>query len=160
MQAAVEIDFQGMAADQTLRQLILKHIAVLEDRFGEISWCRVAIKAPSDRHRKGGIYEIALHIILPHGRDVDIGRAATAAERYADPAVAVNDAFKRALRRLQERARRQQGKVKNHHDNSPATINSADGGGFGFLQTPGAQAAYPEQHAEQRQAGAIKPLDR
>src|ERR1700733_5761384 len=100
MQAAVEIDFQGMAADEALRQLITKHIATLDERFGEITWCRVAIKAPSEHHHKGGLYEITLHIILPHGRAVDIDRTVTADERYADPAFAVNDAFKRAVRRV------------------------------------------------------------
>ena len=132
MQAAVEIDFQGMAADEVLRQLIMKHVATLEDRFGEIAWCRVAVRAPSEHHRKGGLYEIALHIILPHGRAVDIARTATADERYADPTFAVNDAFKRALRRLGEQAQRQQGKVKTHQDQSAAT--GINGSGLGSLE--------------------------
>jgi hypothetical protein len=127
MQAAVEIDFQGMAADEVLRQLIMKHIANLEDRFGEITWCRIAVKAPSEHHRKGGLYEIALHIILPHGRAVDVARTATVDERYADPAFAVNDAFKRALRRLGEQARRRQGKVKTHQDQGVATALNGSG---------------------------------
>ncbi len=142
MQAAVEIDFQGMAADESLRQSVLRHVAIVEDRFGEITWCRVAIKAPSDRHRKGGLYEIAVHIILPHRRDVDIGRTATADERYADPAFAVNDAFKRALRRLEERARRQRGKVKTHQEQPVATVKSINASGFGFLETADGREIY------------------
>jgi ribosome-associated translation inhibitor RaiA len=139
MQAAVEIDFQGMAADEALRQLITKHIATLDERFGEITWCRVAIKAPSEHHHKGGLYEITLHIILPHGRAVDIDRTVTADERYADPAFAVNDAFKRALRRLVERARRQRGKVKAHNDQS---VNGSD---LSSLEPPeGRQESRPE----------------
>ena len=142
MQATVEIDFQGMAADESLRQAVLKHVATLEERFGEITWCRVAIKAPSEHHRKGGLYEVAVHIIVPHRRDVDIGRTATADERYADPAFAVNDAFKRALRRLEERARRQRGKVKTHEEQPIATVKSINGNGFGFLETADGREIY------------------
>lgn len=139
MQAAIEIDFQGMAADEALRQLITKHIATLDERFGEITWCRVAIKAPSEHHHKGGLYEITLHIILPHGRAVDIDRTATADERYADPAFAVNDAFKRALRRLVERTRRQRGKVKAHDGQN---VNGSD---LSSLEPPeGRQDSRPE----------------
>jgi len=54
MQTPVEIDFQGLKGNEKLRACVLKHIAVLEQRFGRITACRVVIKAPSERHRTVG----------------------------------------------------------------------------------------------------------
>jgi cold shock CspA family protein/ribosome-associated translation inhibitor RaiA len=142
MQKAVEIDFQGMNADPALRRLVDKHITTMEERFGEFAWCRVVIKAPSDHHRKGGPYEVNIHILLHRGRDVDVGRTATADERHADPIFAVNDAFKRALRRLQERARRRRGEVKSHNGQPVATVKTINGHDFGFLETADGREIY------------------
>ena len=100
MESPVHIDFQGMNPSELLRDRVLKHVAGLEQRFGRITACRVAIKAPSEHHHSGGLYEINIRLSLPQGREVDVGRTATADERRADLDFAVNDAFKRARRRL------------------------------------------------------------
>jgi len=143
MQTPVEIDFQGLKGTEQLRACVLKHIAVLEERFGRITACRVVIKAPSERHRTGGACEITIRLSLPQGREVDIGRSEKADERYADATVALNDAFKRARRRLQDHARRMRGQIKSH-DNPPiATVRSFDGtAGFGFLETTDGREVY------------------
>ena len=70
MQTPVEIDFQGLKGNEKLRASVLKHIAVLEQRFGRITACRVVIKAPSERHRTGGACEITIRLSLPQGREV------------------------------------------------------------------------------------------
>src|SRR5215469_10328960 len=100
MQTPVEIDFQGLKGNEQLRACVMKHVSVLERRFGRITACRVVIKAPSERHRTGGACEITIRLSLPQGREVDIGRSEkTGDDRLADPVVALNDAFKRARRR-------------------------------------------------------------
>jgi ribosome-associated translation inhibitor RaiA len=114
MESPVHIDFQGMNPSELLRDRVLKHVAGLEQRFGRITACRVTVKAPSEHHHSGGLYEINIRLSLPQGREVDVGRTATADERHADPDFAVNDAFKRARRRLQDQCRRLRGQVKAH----------------------------------------------
>ena len=113
MQSAVKIDFQGMKPRQALRTAIAERVAGLEDRFGRITACRVVLKAPSGRHRIGGLYEINIRLALPDGKEVDIGRTPLD-ERHADVHFALNDAFKRARRQLQDQVRRLQGHVKAH----------------------------------------------
>ena len=78
---------------------------------------RVVVKAPSGHHRTGGLYEITIHLSLPEGREVNIGRTPQDDERYADIDYALNDAFKRARRQLQDEVRKIQGQVK-HHEGS------------------------------------------
>jgi cold shock CspA family protein/ribosome-associated translation inhibitor RaiA len=141
MQTPLEIEFQGMTADESLRSIILDHIAGLEERFGRVTACRVAIRAPSEHHRKGGLYEVTIHLLLPQGREVDIGRTPSADERHADVQFAVNDAFKRARRRLQDHARRMRGQVKSHDALPVGTVTRVDDS-FGFLETTDGREVY------------------
>jgi ribosome-associated translation inhibitor RaiA len=116
MQTPPEIEFRGMEPVEHMRGPIAQHVADLESRFGRITACRVVVKSPGGHHRNGGIYEVNIHLSLPNGRDVAIGRTAAADERLADLTFAVNHAFKRARRRLQDQVRRLQGQVKVHAD--------------------------------------------
>jgi cold shock CspA family protein/ribosome-associated translation inhibitor RaiA len=148
MQTPIEIDFQGLKGNEHLRACVLKHVAVLEERFGRITACRVVIRAPSERHRTGGAYEIAIRLSLPQGREVDIRRSETADERHADPTFALNDAFKRARRRLRDQARRMQGHVKAHDGPPIATVSKFDDvTGFGFLETADGREVYFHKNA-------------
>jgi cold shock CspA family protein len=149
MQTPVEIDFQGLHASERLRTCVTRNISTLEQRFGRITACRVTIRGPSERHRKGGAFEVSIRLSLPQGREVDIGRTegrvkeAETDNRLLDPTVAVNDAFKRARRRLQDQARRMQGHVKSHEGLPMATVSRYnDATGFGFLETEDGREVY------------------
>jgi len=114
MQVLAQIDFQGMQPQQALREVIMRNVAELESRFGRITSCRVVVKAPSERHRTGGLYAVNVRLALPSGKEVNIGRTPQQDERYADVHFALADAFKRARRQLQDQVRRLQGQVKTH----------------------------------------------
>ena len=158
MQTPVEIDFQGLKGNEQLRACVMKNISVLEQRFGRITACRVVIRAPSDRHRTGGACEIAIRLRLPQGREVDIGRSEKADDRFADPVVAVNDAFKRARRRLQDHARRMRGHVKSHDGPPIATVKRFDdAAGFGFLETPDGREIYFHKNSVLNGSGQVPP---
>jgi len=136
MQTPVEIDFQGMKGSEKLRTSIINHVDGLEERFGRITACRVAVKGPSEHHRKGTPYEISIRLLLPQGREIDIARTSFADERLADIDFAINDAFKRARRRLSDQARLIRGHVKSHNGQPIATVRRVDReAGFGFLET-------------------------
>jgi len=143
MQTPVEIDFQGISASSELRGAIAKHVAELELRFTRVTACRVVIKGPGGHHRTGGLYEVNIRLALPDGREVNIGRTAQADERYSDLTFAINDAFKRARRRLQDQVRRLQGQVKTHEGQPTATVARLDESGeFGFLETSDGHEVY------------------
>ena len=114
MQTPVEIEYQDVVGTPAIQDLVVNHVNKLEQRYGRVTACRVIVKGPGSRHHSGGLYEINIRLALPQGREVNVGRTATADERHADLLFAVNDAFKRARRRLQDQARRLQGQVKHH----------------------------------------------
>ena len=116
METPVKIDFQGMDANPDVRSNIVKHLIQLEERFSRITAGRVVLKAPSDHHHKGGLYEVSIRLALPEGREINIGHTAQNDERHSDLTFAIDSAFKRARRQLQDQVRKLQGQVKHHHD--------------------------------------------
>lgn len=115
METPTRIDLQGEGLERA-RGAIEKQLADLESRFGRITACRITLRSPSGRHKNGGHYAIGIHLALPNGREVNVDRTPALDERHADLMFAVNDAFKRARRRLQDEADRLQGHVKQHDE--------------------------------------------
>lgn len=143
MQTPLELDFQGIAARADFQAEISKHVAALEDRFGRATACRVVVKAPGGHHHTGGLYEINIRMALPDGREVNVDRTATADERHSDLSFAINDAFKRARRQLQDNARELQGQVKTHEGAPTGTVTRLDPSGeFGFIETNDGREIY------------------
>ena len=143
METPAQIEFQGMDSDQSVRDSIAAHIAKLEDRFGRVTSCRVVIRAPGAHHRTGGLHHVHVQLGLPDGRHVHVGRTPSADERHADLDFAINDAFKRARRQLQDKVRRMRGRVKSHEDPPIATVTRIDtDAGFGFLETADGREIY------------------
>lgn len=136
MQVAPQIEFQGMPAAAELQARAESWIEKLETRFGRITACRVAIKAPGVHHKTSGLYEVHIELALPDGRNVTAVRTPPKDERFQDPHFAVDEAFRRARRRLQDQARRLRGDVKVHPETPLATIvNLNRDEGFGFMRT-------------------------
>ena len=136
MQTPLEVDFQGMAGTVATHDAVTKHVAELEKRYGRVTACRVILKGPGGHHHTGGLYEVHIRLALPNGREVNVERTAQADERHADLTFAINDAFKRARRRLQDQVRRLQGQVKNHEGQVIGTVARLDPSGeFGFLRS-------------------------
>jgi cold shock CspA family protein len=134
MQTPVEIDFQGMAARPDVRDSIARHVAELEQRYGHATACRVVLKAPGGHHQTSGLYEVHVRLLLPDGREVNVERTPPQDERYADLTFAIDNAFKRARRQLQDKVRRLEGAVKQHEEQPIAAVASLDPSGeFGFL---------------------------
>ena len=136
MQTPVEIEFQDMTASPEVEEQVADHVKKLEKRYGRITAGRIVIKGPGDRHQTGGLYDINIRLALPDGREVNIGRTPKADERHSDLAFAINDAFKRARRRLQDNTRLMEGRVKSHEEQPIGTVVRLDPAGeFGFLQS-------------------------
>jgi cold shock CspA family protein/ribosome-associated translation inhibitor RaiA len=143
METPLQIDLQGVDAKPNVQAAVTKHVAQLEQRFGRVTAGRVVVKAPSGHHRTGGLYEITIHLSLPEGRAVNIGHTPQNDERYADLDFALNDAFKRARRHLQDQVRKLQGQVK-HHDGPPiGAVSELDPlGEFGFIRASDGHEVY------------------
>lgn len=143
METPVQIEFKGMNATERVREAVATHIAGLEERFGRVTACRVIVTAPSGHHRTGGLYEVNIHLTLPNGREVNVGRTPKADERHSDISFAINDAFHHARRRLQDQVRRMQGQIKTHDDVPLGTVSQLEPiDGFGMLTSADGREIY------------------
>lgn len=143
MQTAPEIDFLDMEPRPELRAKIEGKLAQLEKLYGRMTACRVVAKGPGGGHHTGGHYEFSIHIALPDGREVTVERTPDPDERFQDPDFALNDAFKRARRQLQDQTERIRGEIKHHEAEPVAVVKSvfrADG--FGFLESEDGRDIY------------------
>jgi cold shock CspA family protein/ribosome-associated translation inhibitor RaiA len=143
MQSPVEVVFQNVSADQSTRDMVEKHVAALEQRFGRVTACRVVVKGPSNHHQTSGHYEVNIRLVLPDGKQVNVERTPPVDQRYSDLPFALNNAFKRARRQLQDKARRMQGQVKQHEEQPIGTISQIDPSGeFGFIESSDGRELY------------------
>ena len=143
MQTPVQIDFQGIDANPMARASIEKHVDDLEQRFGRVTACRVALKGPGGRHQTGGLYEVNIRLVLPDGREVDVARTPKADERHSDIDFAMTDAFHRARRQLQDQAGQMEGKTKVHESPSLAIVSRLEPiDKFGILETGDGREIY------------------
>ena len=143
MQTPVEVEFQEIAVSPAAQELIEGHVKKLEQRYGRITACRIVVKGPGHRHQTGGLYDINIRMALPDGREVHIGRTPKADERHSELSFAINDAFKRARRQLQDNAQRMEGMIKSHEGQPIGTVVRLDPAGeFGFLRSSDGEEVY------------------
>jgi cold shock CspA family protein len=143
MQIPFEVDFQGLTAPPSVEDSIARHVAELEQRYGRATACRVVVKGPGGHHHTGGLYEVHVRLALPDGQEVNVERTPPADERYADLTFAIDNAFKRARRQLQDRVRRLQGQVKEHESQPIGTVVRINlSGEFGFLESADGREIY------------------
>jgi len=148
MQTALKIDFHGADSTEALQRKIAEHVEGLEHLYGRITACHVSVEAPGHHQRKGGLFHISIHLTLPDGGEVSVGTTPRADKRQAEVLFAINDAFRRAGRQLQDRVRRMQGKVKVHEEPPHGTIARFDPNtGFGFIEAADGHEVYFHQNS-------------
>jgi len=123
MHTPLRITFQNTPPSDAVRQLIEEQASHLEQFFGRMTDCHVVFKLPDGNHRSGSPYEVTIHIKMPGGTTVDIDRTPGLDERLSDPHVAVVDAFRRARRRLQDRAKVMRHEVKALHKRADRALD-------------------------------------
>ena len=114
MQAPLQVAFEGIQHSDAIEVRIREEAGKLEQFFGRLTSCRVAIARPQHRHHKGDIYHIRIHLAVPDAADITVSREPAATGAHEDVYVTIRDAFKAARRQLQDLVREQQGQVKAH----------------------------------------------
>ncbi len=114
MQIPPQIEFQGFTPSEWQRLAIEEQFEKIDKLYSSVTSGRIVVKWPGGHHRNGGQYHINIMLRLPGDKEVDVSKTPPNDERYADFRFALNDAFKRARRQLQDEVRLMQGQVKTH----------------------------------------------
>jgi hypothetical protein len=104
MKTLLHVTFEGCEPLEALRTEIEREAARLRTHNNGITGCRVAVVAPSDKHRHGTGYQVRILVTLPPHRDLVVNHAPSDSARYEHAAVAVREAFSSARRQVDDLA--------------------------------------------------------
>lgn len=110
METPLQITFRHMSASAPLENDIRDRARSLEHHFGRLSSCHVTVDAPSDHHRKGSEFRVAIIVRLPRHELVSSPEH-QAHHEHEDAYVAVRDGFLAIRRQLDDEIRRTRSKV-------------------------------------------------
>jgi cold shock CspA family protein/ribosome-associated translation inhibitor RaiA len=121
----------------------VEELAARLDRFHKrIMACRVVIRAPNRRQRKGRLYHVSIDLTVP-GHEITINRNPPEDQAHQDIYVAIRDAFEALTRRLEDVAREARGEIKAHEGEPHGRIARLfPDEGYGFLAGPNGDEIY------------------
>jgi cold shock CspA family protein/ribosome-associated translation inhibitor RaiA len=148
METRLHLETHGINLSSHVQDMIGAHLRKLESRFGRITACRVAIRAPGAHHQMGEPYSVSIKVALPGNREVNVGRISHNRDpRQSNIAFAVNDAFRRANRQLRRQAQKLNGDVKQHVGPEGRIASVDTRKSCGFLTTVDGREIYFHAHS-------------
>ena len=93
MQIPLEVSFEGTDPSAPVRVAIEREVERLEKHNRHIIGCRVAVIAPSHKHRHGSGFQVYISLTVPPHENVIVNHAASDDNRYEHIEVAVKDTF-------------------------------------------------------------------
>lgn len=122
LQTPVKIGFQGSDPSEALTQMINEEVEQLERVYGRLTACQVTVRVP-DNHHRTGFYSVHLRLAMPGNYDVVVDQQSDGDSRMTIPQFAVSDAFRRAKRQIQDRAKKMRGDTKTLHKRVDRTLD-------------------------------------
>jgi ribosome-associated translation inhibitor RaiA len=106
MQIPLQVTFEGSDPSAAVRAAIEREVERLETHNRDIIGCRVAVIAPSQKHRHGSGFNVHISLTVPPHESVIVNHEPSDGKRYAHEhiEVAVKDAFAAARRQLDDLA--------------------------------------------------------
>ncbi|MDR9393631.1 MAG: HPF/RaiA family ribosome-associated protein [Roseovarius sp.] len=113
MQIPLECSFHDVEHIEEIETLLREKVDQLEAFHAGITSCRVHLRAPHKRHRKGNLYEITVEVRVP-GTELAVHHHQEQTSEHEHLAVAIRDAFTAMSRKLKRRKQKARGDVKAH----------------------------------------------
>jgi ribosome-associated translation inhibitor RaiA len=104
MQIPLQVSFEGSEPSEPVRVAIEREVERLEKHNRRIIGCRVAVIAPSHKHRHGTGFSVHISLTLPPHENIIVDHAPSDDRRHELAEVAVKDAFASARRQLDDLA--------------------------------------------------------
>ena len=104
MQMPLQVTFERSEPSAAVRAAIEREVERLETHNHRIIGCRVAVIAPSHKHRHGTGFQIHIWLTIPPHENIVVNRTPSDGPRYEHIEAAVKDAFASARRQLDDLA--------------------------------------------------------
>jgi ribosome-associated translation inhibitor RaiA len=125
METPVKIGFHGGDASPALTEMINEEVEALERVYGRLTSCQVTVQVP-DNHHRTGFYAVHVRLAMPGNYDVVVDHQPGDDDRLTIPQFAINDAFRRAKRQIQDRAKKMRGETKTLHKRVERTLDEPE----------------------------------
>jgi cold shock CspA family protein/ribosome-associated translation inhibitor RaiA len=141
MQIPLQISFENAEPSEAVRAAIGHEVERLGKYQHHITGCRVAVVAPSAKHRHGAVYRINIWVTIPPHENIVVSHQPSDDQSHVHVEVAIKDAFAAARRQIEVLGQRASGKVKLHEVEPHGRVSkiSAD---YGFIATPDGREIY------------------
>lgn len=147
MDQPLQISFVNLDRSEAAETRIRDGVAKLEQVYGHITHCRVAVEVPERHHHKGNLFAVSIEIGVP-GNEIVVNRHKGDRHQHEDVYVAIRDAFRAARRQLDSHARRRAGRIKTHEAPPHGkVVYLSDEEGYGFVGMPDGQEIYFHRNA-------------
>jgi len=142
MTIPLQVTFTNMTPSNAVRDRIEKLTSRINRFHKHIIACRVAIRAPSHRQRKGRLFHVSIDLTVP-GHEIAVNRNPPEDHAHEDIYVAIRDAFAALTRKLEDTARETRGAVKFHEDEPRGRVTKLfPAKGFGFIVSENGDEVY------------------
>lgn len=154
MQLPVQVTFRDMPRSDAIETYVRKHTAKLETFSTRITACHVVLEAPHRHQQSGRHYRVRIDLAVPRG-EVVVSHAPEDDATNEDAYAAIDEAFDRLERRLEDHVRRQRGDVKArdekpYQDGRVSKLWSYEG--YGFIEAPDGGEVYFHRNSVLNQA--------
>ena len=143
MQIPLQISFENVEPSEAIRAAIGHEVERMEKYQHHITGCRVAVVAPSTKHRHGAVYRINIWVTIPPHENIVVSHQPSDNGSHVHVEVAIKDAFAAARRQIEVLAQRASGKVKLHEVEAHGQVSKIFAEeGYGFIATPDGREIY------------------
>ena len=104
MQVPLQVTFEGTEPSEAARSVIDREVDRLENHNHHIIACRVAVIAPSHKHRHGTGFQVRIWLTMPPHENILVNHAPSDDARHEHVEVAIKDAFASARRQIDDLA--------------------------------------------------------
>jgi ribosomal subunit interface protein len=143
MAIPIQVTFRDMTHSDAVEKYIHERAEKLETFSARITSCNVAVEAPHKHQHTGRHFRIRIDLLVPGG-EVVVSHAPDEESTNEDAYAAIDEAFDRVGRQLEDHVRRQRGDVKPHakpyRDARVSKLWTYEG--YGFLETPEGGEVY------------------
>jgi ribosomal subunit interface protein len=153
MDLPVLVTFRNIPHSDALEAYVRQRAAKLETYSNRIVACRASIETPHKHHKTGRHIRVRIQLAVPGG-EVVASHTPDEDPTNEDAYAAVDEAFDRLARKLEDYVRRQRGDVKprerTYRDGHVSKLWSYEG--YGFLETADGDEVYFHRNSVLRQA--------
>jgi ribosomal subunit interface protein len=143
MQLPPQVSFHNIDHSDSLEAYARERAAKLDTFYARITGCHVVVEAPHKHQRTGWHYRVRVDVTVPGG-EVVVSHSPDENTTNEDAYAAIDEAFDRLGRRLEDHVRRQRGDVKpreaTYQDGKVSKLWSYEG--YGFIETADGGEVY------------------